>query len=70
MAKRQISPLKAIRLKCLDCAGGSFSEVKNCEIETCPLYYYRFGKKHKLVRGGYRVEGVLQKNPRFVAEKN
>jgi len=41
---RKIPPLKAIRLKCLDCSAGSSNEVKLCVIPDCPLYPYRFGK--------------------------
>lgn len=37
-------PLKAIRLKCLDCSGGSWNEVSQCWAEDCPLYPFRFGK--------------------------
>lgn len=40
-----LRPLKAIRAKCIDCCGGSAREVRFCEIETCPLFPYRFGKK-------------------------
>lgn len=38
------TPIKAIRLKCLDCCAGSSHEVKLCPIQDCPLYSYRFGK--------------------------
>lgn len=38
------SPLKSIRAKCLDCCCGQASEVKNCQIERCPLWKYRMGK--------------------------
>ena len=38
------SPLKAIREKCLDCTCGQANEVKNCQIEKCPLWKYRMGK--------------------------
>ena len=37
-------PLKAIRLKCLDCCGQQWNEVKLCPCTNCPLYHYRFGK--------------------------
>jgi len=40
-------PLKAIRLKCLDCCGWSQGEVKNCTSEACILHPLRFGKKPK-----------------------
>ena len=38
------SPLKAIRLKCFDCSGGSANEVKLCPVTNCELYPFRFGK--------------------------
>jgi len=38
----KLTPLKAIRLKCLDCSGGSAQEVKNCALSECPLFPYRF----------------------------
>jgi len=42
------SPLKAIKAKCLDCSGGKKSEIRNCNIEHCPLFLFRFGRKPKL----------------------
>ena len=39
----KISPLKAIREKCLDC-NGSVSEVKLCPCTDCALWPFRFGK--------------------------
>lgn len=38
------NPVKAIRLKCLDCSGGSRDEVEKCSIATCALYPFRLGK--------------------------
>lgn len=40
----RVNPVKAIRLKCLDCSGGSSGEVEKCPITNCPLYPFRFGK--------------------------
>ncbi len=40
-----LTPIKAIRLKCLDCSGGCPSEVRQCELEECPLWPYRMGKR-------------------------
>ncbi len=37
------TPIKAIRLKCVDCSGGSSKEVRLCPVVSCPLYRYRFG---------------------------
>ena len=38
-----IPPLKAIRLKCIDCCE-SQAEVKLCPVKTCALWPYRFGR--------------------------
>jgi len=40
----KITPLKAIRLKCLDCMCGAKHEVKLCPSDDCSLFVYRFGK--------------------------
>lgn len=49
---KEVSPMKAIRLKCLDCSCGSSKEVKNCFAKKCPLYQFRFG--YKLDENGNR----------------
>lgn len=42
--EKHITPLKAIRLKCLDCCCGSSNEVSECPCEDCSLWAFRFGK--------------------------
>jgi hypothetical protein len=44
---KDLTPLKAIRLKCLDCCAGSIREVKRCHITDCYLHQYRFGRNPK-----------------------
>ena len=39
-----LTPVKAIRAKCLDCCAFSPKEVKLCRSYSCPLWQYRFGK--------------------------
>lgn len=39
-----ITPIKAIRAKCLDCSGDATSEVKLCPLTHCPLYPFRLGR--------------------------
>lgn len=41
---RKMTPLRAIRLKCIDCMCGSMNEVALCPSEDCTLYPFRFGK--------------------------
>ena len=38
-----LSPLKAIRAKCLDCMCDQPSEVRLCPCKDCALYPYRMG---------------------------
>jgi hypothetical protein len=44
LALPRSSAAKAIRAKCLDCCGGSQSEVARCHITACSLWPFRFGK--------------------------
>lgn len=39
-----MTPMKAIRAKCLDCMCDQAKEVRLCPSKSCPLYMYRFGK--------------------------
>ena len=39
------TPIKAIRLKCLECSAASAAEVRRCPIEDCPLWPYRLGHR-------------------------
>ena len=43
--KIRLTPMRAIRKKCLDCSCGNSFEVSNCPVTDCPLYEYRTGKK-------------------------
>lgn len=51
-----LTPIKAIRAKCLECGGGSNKEVRFCLCKDCPLWPYRFGKRPSTVQ---RSEGGL-----------
>lgn len=41
---KHLTPLKAIRAKCLDCVCFQPKEVTKCPAEDCPLWIYRMGK--------------------------
>ncbi|MCB6366634.1 hypothetical protein LI291_10665 [Intestinibacillus massiliensis] len=45
MAK--LTPIKAIRAKCIDCCCGQRQEVRLCAVTGCPLHEYRMGKRPK-----------------------
>ena len=42
-----LTPMKAIRAKCLDCSCGQTKEVRLCVIKECALYPYRMGHRPK-----------------------
>ena len=43
-----MTPLKAIRAKCLDCMLNNKAEVRRCPSLKCPLWVYRMGHKPKV----------------------
>ena len=45
-----LTPIKAIKEKCLDCCCGQREEVKMCPVKTCPLHDFRLGKNPKRKR--------------------
>lgn len=45
-----MTPMKAIRAKCLECSNESFNEVRFCPASDCPLYAYRFGHRPKGIK--------------------
>ena len=38
--QKTLTPIKAIRAKCIECSGGNRSEADRCQIKDCPLYTY------------------------------
>lgn len=42
---KALTPMKAMRAKCLDCCCGEVKEVRNCPITNCPIWPYRMGKR-------------------------
>ena len=39
-----LTPIKAIKAKCLDCCCGQRDEVKSCPVTDCPIWDFRLGK--------------------------
>ena len=44
---KNLTPIKAIRAKCLDCCCFQRKEVELCAAVDCPLHEYRFGHRPK-----------------------
>ena len=50
------NPIKAIRLKCLDCCCGSEQEVRLCTCEFCAVWPFRMGKNPYRTKREYTEE--------------
>lgn len=44
--KEFLTPIQAIRKKCLECCNGQKREIRECRVKTCPLYDYRISIGH------------------------
>lgn len=56
MDMKILTPVKAIRAKCLDCCCGQVVEVRLCPVEKCSLWPYRMGKRPKKVEDEEIIE--------------
>lgn len=65
MEAKRISPLKAIRQKCLDCCCGSSNEVKLCTATACALYPFREGHNPYKVKREWTEEQKEAQRARF-----
>lgn len=41
---KALTPLKAIRAKCLECCAGNKAEIRGCPLDDCALWSFRFGR--------------------------
>lgn len=65
-----MTPIKAIRLKCIDCCCGSAAEVKFCPAYNCPLHDFRFGKNPFRKKREYTEEQKATMAERLVNARN
>ena len=68
---KKLTPMKAIRAKCLDCSNGSAHEVKLCPVTGCPLYPFRGGHNPNIEKREYTDEQreVMKQRMRDLREK-
>jgi hypothetical protein len=66
---KPMSPLKAIRAKCLDCSCYQASEVRLCEAVKCPLWPFRAGK-HPWWGEGEKTSQTLTDSEREMASES
>jgi len=46
-ARGILTPMKAMRAKCMDCTCDQVAEIRECTIKLCPLWPYRMGRRPK-----------------------
>ena len=63
MSNNRLTPLKAIRKKCLNCSNFQPSEVRKCIDTECTLYPYRFGKNPNRKGIGKKIGCFCKKSP-------
>lgn len=52
MEEKRLTPIKAIRAKCLDCCCWNSNEVRLCPVRDCALHPYRMGHNPYINRKG------------------
>jgi len=59
---KDLTPLRAIRLHCKECAAGHPKQIRYCGVTGCWLYIYRFGHNPKRKGAkGPRIPPFLRK---------
>ena len=64
MRRSCTTPLRSIRAKCVECAGGKIAATK-CEKEDCPLFSYRTGRNPARIGCGPSLSTESAKNLRL-----
>jgi hypothetical protein len=70
MGHKPMSPLKALRARCLDCSDGSAQEVAKCMQLRCPSWPFRVGKNRHRKRPSGERRQAMQERGRRLAKAN
>lgn len=62
MKDETLTPIRAIRIKCLECAGNKPSLVRRCDSQGCPLHTYRLGRNPKRAGIGGKTSHSTQES--------
>ena len=68
--EKTLTPLKAIRLRCLDCCSFLVDEVNECVDIHCANYLFRFGKDPSAIPKNPKGNPTGLKNYRSQKAKN
>lgn len=61
LSRDRLTPVRAHRLRCLECQGDSHKAIRECASENCPSWPYRFG--HDPSRKGLRHRASYKSKP-------
>jgi len=61
-----LSPIKAIRAKCLECQARSRKAVRNCASDSCPLWHYRMGVHPARAGAGRQISSGRDEKGRYL----
>ena len=64
-----LTPIKAIRAKCLDCMYNQATEVRLCPITDCSLYPYRMGRNPNRKGMGGNIKALSAENSDSACEE-
>jgi len=67
--KHRMSPMSAIRAKCLDCTCYQAIEVTKCDIKECPLWRFRSGRNLTAPRVAGRPQKGIISSPDALAQR-
>jgi hypothetical protein len=70
MSAKRLTPIKAIRAKCLDCSNYLPSQVRECRITDCPLWPYRMGTNPARKGKGGNICKNMANLPKIPASTN
>ena len=65
-----MTPIQAIRKKCLACSNYQPKEVRFCPIRDCSIFEYRFGKNPSRKGIGGRLVTVCIENAKSVEQND
>lgn len=64
-----LTPIKAIRAKCLDCMCNQATEVRLCPMTDCSLYPYRMGHNPNRKGMGGNIKALSAEKPDLACEE-
>ena len=62
----RLTPIKAIRAKCLECQAGGRKAIRECAADSCPLHPYRMGIHPARAGTGRQISSGRDESGRYL----